>query len=74
MTGANPVGRPPERIRVEVRQRVRNGTEITEDVLWPKGWPMPESGMIFKGDTLAGWIEHVELDLPAQKIVVILRP
>lgn len=69
MTDKKPVGRPPERIKVEVRRR-----DEIEDVLWPKGWPLPESGMVFLGEVVSGWVEHIELNLPAQRVIVILRP
>ena len=64
-----PLGRPPERIRVEVRRR-----DDIEDILWPKGWPLPEPGTILHGDVLAGWVDHVEFNVPAQRILVVLRP
>lgn len=75
MTEKKPMGRPPERVRVQVRQYDRRLSDtVFEDVLWPKGWPLPEAGSVVSGDTLGGWVEHVEFDLPAQRVVIILRP
>ena len=71
--GKAPVGRPPERIRVIVRMRQRGGDPIEEDLLWPKGWPLPDSGSIFSGHTIGGWVEHVEFDVVAQRVIVVLR-
>ena len=56
-------------IRVEVRRR-----DEVEDILWPKGWPLPEPGTILHGDVLAGWVEHCEYNIPAGRIIVVLRP
>lgn len=70
--GKAPVGRPPERIQVTVRQRVMREW-VTEDVTWPKGWPLPDQGSVFQGKTLQGWVEHIELDVVAQRIIVVLR-
>lgn len=69
VTEKKPAGRPPERIRVEVRRR-----DDVEDILWPKGWPLPEPGTILHGDVLAGWVEHCEYNIPAGRIIVVLRP
>lgn len=68
-------GRPPERIRVTVRRRVRNQDEpVTHDLLWPKGWPLPQSGDIVTAGPIAGWVEHIEFDADAQRIIIALRP
>lgn len=69
----SPVGRPPERIRVIVRQRQRGHDPIEEDVLWPKGWPLPDSGSVFSGAVVGGWVEHLEWDVVAQRVIIVLR-
>lgn len=70
--GKAPPGRPPERIQVTIRQRVQREW-VTEDVVWPKGWPLPEQGAIFQGHTLQGWVEHVEFNVVSQRVIVVLR-
>ena len=67
------LGRPPERLRVTIRRRLRVGEHMEEDVTWPKGWPLPDAGAIVSGHTVAGWVEHVEMDIVAQRIIVVLR-
>ena len=62
----------PIGIRVMVRQRIQREWVI-EDVVWPKGWPLPEQGAIFQGHTLQGWVEHIEMDIVTQRIIVVLR-
>jgi hypothetical protein len=71
--GKAPVGRPQERIRVIVRQKVRGADPLDHDVLWPKGWPLPEVGSVVMAGPLAGFVEHIEFDLDAARILVILR-
>ena len=66
-------GRPPERIRVIVQRRIRGEEPVTHDVLWPKGWPLPEVGTIVHAGPLAGWVEHLEFDLDGERILLVLR-
>lgn len=71
--GKTPPGRPPERMRVIVRMRRRNEAPLEEELLWPKGWPLPDSGAVFSGAVVGGWVEHVEFDVVAQRVIVVLR-
>jgi hypothetical protein len=45
-----------------------------ERIVWPPGWPLPTQGMILLGRELAGWVEHVELDIAGAQVIVVLRP
>jgi len=72
LKGKAPLGRPPERIQVTVRQRYM-GKWMEEDVTWPKGWPLPEQGAVFQGYTLQGWVEHIEMNVVTQRVIVVLR-
>ena len=66
-------GRPPERIRVLIRQRHRGEEPTDHDVLWPKGWPLPEVGSVVAAGPVAGFVEHIEFDVDAARILVVLR-
>jgi hypothetical protein len=66
-------GRPIERLRVLARRRDVVDGWLEEDVLWPKNWPLPAAGSIFSGHVVAGFVEHVEFDLPAQRLIVKVR-
>lgn len=70
--GGGRIGRPPERLRVTVRQRIMREM-VTEDVTWPKGWPLPDQGAVFQGHVLQGWVEHVEFDVRTERVIVVLR-
>lgn len=67
-------GRPPERTRVTVMKRAhRDHDAILVDVLWPKGWSLPEPGSTVSAGVLKGFVEYVEFDVDAQRILVVLR-
>lgn len=68
-----PRGRPPERMRVTIRQRMRGRDPVEEDVVWPKAWPIPDAGAMVTGKVLAGWVEYVMFDLAAERVIVVLR-
>ena len=68
----HPGGRPPERIMVTVRRRERGG-HIDEDVVWPKNWPLPGAGSTVAAGPLSGFVEYVEFDVDAQRILIVLR-
>ena len=71
--GKAPVGRPPERIRIVIRQKQRGADPIDHDVLWPKGWPLPEVGSVVMAGPMAGFVEHLEFDVDAARVLVVLR-
>ena len=71
--GKNPPGRPPERMRVTVSRKQMNQPAMTEDVLWPKGWPLPTSYDIVAAGALQGFVEHIEFDTDAERILIALR-
>lgn len=71
MTAGSP-GRPPERVRVRLTKKARNG-DLDEDVLWPKGWPFPEPGTVVIGESIGGFVEHVEFHLPSLRLLIVLR-
>jgi len=65
-------------VRVTLRRKVRNGSEgpeyVNHDVAWPAGWPLPTANDIVSGGPLAGWVEHVEYDTDAARVLIVLRP
>lgn len=62
----------PLGLRVTVRQRIAREW-VTEDVDWPKGWPLPEQGAVFQGHTLQGFVEHIEFNVVTQRVLIVLR-
>ena len=69
------VGRPPERIRVTLIRK-RRGDEAedpTEDLVWPKNWPIPEVGSVVVGHVLGGWVDHIEFVLDSERIWISMR-
>jgi hypothetical protein len=61
-------------VRVTISKRVRRDEEpVEEEVVWPRGWPLPDAGTIVLGRELGGWVEHVELDLKEERVIVVLR-
>lgn len=70
-------GRPPERISVLIRRRNRDlpfDVEwVEERLVWPKGWPLPDVGSVVSAGPLSGFVEHLEFDLDAQVVLVVLR-
>jgi hypothetical protein len=56
-----------------VRKRRQYGGFIDEDMLWPKGWPIPEPGQVVAAGVLKGFVEYVEFDVDAQRVLVYLR-
>lgn len=88
-TPKRPVGRPrktpvegviaapakPQGIRVTISKRVHRGDDpVEEEVVWPRGWPLPDAGTIVLGHKIGAFVEHVEFDLPNERILVVLRP
>lgn len=76
-TTKNGVGRPPERINVLIRRRNRDPQFdvewVEERVTWPKGWPLPDVGSVVMAGPVAGFCDHVEFDLDAQLVLILLR-
>ena len=61
-------------MRVHLHSRARLGRpETGEVVLWPTGWPLPEIGSVVLGESVTGWVDHIEFDLPNGRIQVVLR-
>jgi hypothetical protein len=88
-TPKRPVGRPrktpvegviaapakPQGIRVTISKRTRRGEDpVEEEVVWPRGWPLPDAGTIVLGKELSGWLEHAEMDLVNGRVILVLRP
>lgn len=74
---ARPHWAEPPQVRVVLRKRIRGATSpeaLEEEVVWPRGWPLPDAGMIVLGKAIGGWVEHVELDAANERILVVLRP
>jgi hypothetical protein len=66
---------PQDGIRVVIRKRVRRGEDpVEEEAVWPRGWPLPDAGMVVLGHELGGWVEHVELDLVNDRVLIVMRP
>lgn len=63
---------PPPPLRVVIRKRVRDGFD-DEVADWPRGWPLPESGSIVIGRRLGGFVGHVEFDLAAARVLIVLH-
>jgi hypothetical protein len=67
----------PQGLRVTIRRRVRGaaGNEwAEEEAVWPQGWPLPQQGTVVTGQELAGWLEHLEMDLVNGRVLLVLRP
>ncbi len=61
-------------MRVTISKRVRRGEDpVEEEVVWPRGWPVPDAGTIVLGRELSGWVEHVEMDVENERLIVVLR-
>lgn len=88
-TPKRPVGRPrktpvegvtaapakPQGMRVTISKRVHRGDDpVEEEVVWPRGWPLPDAGTIVLGKELSGWVSHWEADLVNERILIVLRP
>jgi hypothetical protein len=69
-----PLGRPPERVIVEVRFKLALGTAPTiTTATWPKNWPFPQQGdQIVIGDN-TGFVNNLLFDPINGRLVINCR-
>ena len=64
---------PASGIRVTIRRKQSREDPIDHDVLWPTGWPIPSEGSIVAAGPVAGWVDHIEFDVDAVRVLILLR-